>query len=71
MDATRSAQVDEIFAYRGLPKDLRLSAADRHVLASSNSSPAFHRAYAELGRGILERRDDLVQRVLDAGVVGF
>ncbi len=71
VDATRSAQVDEIFAYRGLPKDLRLSAADRHVLASSNSSPAFHRAYAELGRGILERRDDLVQSVLDAGVAGF
>jgi hypothetical protein len=68
---TRSAQVREIFAYRGLPKNLQLSRKDRHVLASSNSSPVFHRAYAELGRGILERRDDLVQRVLESGVAGF
>jgi hypothetical protein len=71
VNATRSDQVREIFAYGELPKDLRLNANDRRVLATSNSSTAFHRAYAELGRGILQRRDELVQRVLDAGVTGF
>ena len=71
VNATRSAQVREIFAYPELSKELRLSAKDRHVLATSNSSPEFQRAYAELGRGILKRRDDLVQDVLDAGVSGF
>jgi hypothetical protein len=71
VNATRPAQVREIFAYPELPKNLRLSAEDRHVLVTSNSSPEFQRAYAELGRGILQRRDDLVQAVLDAGVSGF
>jgi hypothetical protein len=71
VEASRPAQVREIFAYQDLSKDLHLNADDRHVLETSNSSPAFHRAYAELGRGILQRRDELVQRVLDAGVSGF
>jgi hypothetical protein len=68
---SRPAQVREIFAYQELPKNLHLSAKDRRVLATSNSSPAFHRAYAELGRAILQRRDELVQSVLDAGVSGL
>jgi hypothetical protein len=71
VEATRSDQVREIFEYQELSKELRLSAKDRRVLATSNSSAAFHRAYAELGRGILQRRDELVQGVLDAGVSGF
>jgi hypothetical protein len=67
----RAAQVRAIFAYADLPKDLRLTAADRRVLATSNSSRAFHRAYAELGRGVLERSDELGKSVLSAGVSGL
>jgi hypothetical protein len=71
VNATRSDQVREIFEYTELPNGLRLTAKGRDVLATSNSGAQFDRAYAELGRAILERRDDLVHGVLDAGVSGF
>ena len=68
---SRVSQVREILRYSGLPGDVRLSRKDWVVLASANSGAAFDRAYAELGRGILERRDQLVRRVLDSSVSGF
>jgi hypothetical protein len=71
VNATRSEQVREIFEYPELPKGLRLHAKDRRVLATSNSGAEFDRVYAELGRGVLQRRDELVQGVLGAGVSGF
>jgi hypothetical protein len=69
--AGRRAEVREILLYPELPKNLRLSARDRRALETSNSSAAFHSAYDALGRGLLQRRDELVQRVLDGSVSGF
>jgi hypothetical protein len=68
---SRVAQVREILTYPALPKDVQLSRKDWVTLASASSGAAFQRAYAELGRGILERRDELVHTVLDSGVSGF
>jgi hypothetical protein len=68
---SRVDQVREILRYPALPKDVRLARRDWLTLATSNKGAAFQTAYAELGRGILERRDELVKRVLDSGVSGF
>ena len=71
VNESRVSQVREILGYPRLPKDLQLSRKDWIALASSNTGKVFDRVYAELGRGILERRDELVERVLDSRVSGF
>jgi hypothetical protein len=68
---SRRLQVRAIQLYPDLPEDVRLSPQDWNVLATTKEGAAFQTAYAELGRGILERRDELVQRVLDSSVSGF
>jgi len=67
----REEQVAEIFRYlRGL-KDVQLSREQWILLSKTREGPRFQAAYAELGRGLLARRDVLVQRVLDSSVSGF
>ena len=70
-DSGRVEQVREIFAYRDRLKSVHLSRPDWLVLATTRSGAAFQSAYAELGRGLLARQDELVQRVLDSSVSGF
>jgi hypothetical protein len=66
----RKDQVQEILTYAELPS-VRLSNADRRALVKSNSSATFQNAYGRLGRAMLARGDELVQRVLDSGVSGL
>jgi hypothetical protein len=70
-DSGRVEQVREIFTYRDRLKNVHLSRQDWLVLATTRSGAAFQSAYAELGRGLLARQDELVQRVLDSSVSGF
>jgi hypothetical protein len=67
----REEQVAEIIRYARSLTAVHLSRAQWILLATTRSGPAFQTAYAELGRGLLARRDELVQRVLDSGVSGF
>jgi hypothetical protein len=52
-------------------KNVHLTRRAWLVLATTRSGAAFQSAYAELGRGLLSRQDELVQRVLDSSVSGF
>ena len=70
-DSGRVEQVREIFTYRDRLTNAHLSRHDWLVLATTRSGAAFQSAYAELGRGLLTRQDELVQRVLDSSVSGF
>jgi hypothetical protein len=67
----RSEQVDEILAYSGLPLWAHMTKEQRRALIKSSTSTAFQDAYAQLGRGLLSRSDELVQNVLDSGVSGL
>lgn len=70
-DSGRVAQVREILAYRNQLKNTHLTHGDWLVLATTRSGASFQSAYAELGRGLLARQDELVQHVLDSRVSGF
>ena len=61
----------EIFRYRSELKGLHLTRADWALLTRTRSGPAFQTVYAALGRSLLARQDELVQRVLDSDVSGF
>jgi hypothetical protein len=67
----RADQVDEILTYPDLPPWARVTRTQRRALIRTNSGATFQNAYAQLGRGILTRSDELVQAVLDSGVSGL
>ena len=67
----RVAQVAEIFGYRDRLPGAHLSRRDWTALAATRSGRVFQNAYAELGRGLLARQDELVQHVLGSHVSGF
>jgi hypothetical protein len=67
----REEQVAEIFRYKGKLKDVTLTREQWILLSRTREGPRFQSAYAELARGLLARRDELVQHVLDSGVSGF
>jgi hypothetical protein len=50
---------------------VRLSAEGWAALRTRKSTREFQLVYPEVARGILERRDELVQRVLDSDISGF
>jgi hypothetical protein len=67
----REDQVAEIFRYRSLLADVHLTRDQWRLLAETREGPPFQAAYAEVGRALLARRDELVAHVLDSGVSGF
>ncbi len=67
----RVAQVAEIYGYRDRLPGTQLSRSDWTTLAATRSGSVFQDAYAALGRGLLARQDELVERVLDSHVSGF
>ncbi|MFN2628230.1 MAG: hypothetical protein ABR569_06290 [Gaiellaceae bacterium] len=69
--AGREEQVAEILRYAGRLKDVHLTRDQWILLATSRAGAPFQNAYAQVGRGLLTRRDRLVQEVLDSGVSGF
>jgi hypothetical protein len=70
-DGGREDQVAEILRYADRLKDLRLSREQWILLSRSREGVRFQSAYAQVGRGLLARGDELVQRVLDSSVSGF
>ena len=67
----REAQVVEIYRYRGRLKGVHLTREQWTGLAKTREGAAFQDAYAEVGRGLLARQDELVQEVLDSSVSSF
>ena len=67
----RQSQVEEIYAYRKHLPGVRFSRAQWIQLAQTRSGAPFQNAYAQLGRGLLARQDELVQQVLSSHVSGF
>lgn len=67
----REEQVAEILRYADKLVAVHLSRTQWILLAKTRDGPGFQAAYAELGRGLLARRDELVQQVLDSSVSGF
>jgi hypothetical protein len=68
---SRRQQVEAIRADSGLRRHVRLFPAGWKVLRGPKKTEEFQLVYAELARGILERRDGLVEAVLDSGISGF
>jgi hypothetical protein len=69
--AGRQAQVEEIYQYRDRLRDVHLTRAQWILLAKKRQGAPFQNAYAELGRGLLARQDEIVQEVLNSHVSGF
>lgn len=67
----RQEQVAEILRYAGRLKDVHLTREQWILIARTREGAPFQGAYAEVGRGLLARRDELVQHVLDSSVSGF
>jgi hypothetical protein len=67
----RVDQAAEIFRYANTLPGPALSRSQWLTLARTRSGPAFQNAYAQLGRGLLARSDELVRHVLGTGVSGF
>jgi hypothetical protein len=68
---SRRQQVQALRDDGDLRRHLTLSPAGWAALRQAKTSRDFQLVYSELARGILERRDELVQQVLDADVSGF
>jgi hypothetical protein len=67
----RESQVEELYGYRNHLGGVRLTRTQWLLLAKTRSGDEFQNVYAELGRGLLARQDELVQQVLDSHVSGF
>jgi len=68
----RASQVAEIYAYRQhLPGAASLTQQQWQLLTRKPSDGEFQTVYAQLGRAILARQDQLVQQVLSSHVSGF
>jgi hypothetical protein len=70
-DGSRQDQVAEILRYADRLKDVRLSREQWILLSQTRKGASFQATYAQVGRGLLARGDELVQRVLDSSVSGF
>jgi hypothetical protein len=68
---SRRQQVEEIARDPGLRKYGPLTREGRAALTGPRSTPLFRAAYEGLAERILQREDELVQRVLDSDVSGF
>jgi hypothetical protein len=68
---SRRQQVDVIARDTGLRRYGPLTREGRAALAGPRSTPLFRAAYEGLAERILQREDELVQRVLDSDVSGF
>jgi hypothetical protein len=68
---SRRQQVDEIARDPGLRKYGPLTPEGRAALTGPRSTPLFRVAYEGLAERILQREDELVERVLDSDVSGF
>lgn len=68
---SRRLQATAIRRDGDLRRNVNLSAEGWVALESAKTTPEFQLVYAEVARGILARRDELVQRVLDADISGF
>jgi hypothetical protein len=69
--ADRRSQVEEIYAYRNHLGGAKLTRRQWLTLAGNPGSGDFETAYAQLGRALLARQDELVQQVLASHVSGF
>ena len=67
----RQAQVEEIYQYRSRLRDVHLTRAQWILLAQTREGAPFQNAYAQVGRGLLTRQNELVQQVLNSHVTGF
>jgi len=67
----RRSQVEEIYAYRNHLRGVKLTQPQWLTLARNPGSGDFQTAYAQLGRALLARQDELVQQVLSSHVSGF
>ena len=67
----RRSQVEEIYAYRNHLGGAKLTRPQWLTLAQNPASGDFQTAYAQLGRALLARQDQLVQQVLSSHVSGF
>lgn len=68
---SRRLQATAIRRDGDLRRNVNLSAEGWVALETAKTTPEFQLVYAEVARGILARRDELVQRVLDADISGF
>lgn len=68
---SRREQVQRIRADRELPRHVRIFPAGWTALQGAKATRNFQLVYAELARGLLARRDELVERVLDSDISGF
>jgi hypothetical protein len=71
LNASRAGRVAAIRAYPDLPRITAGRRIDWRVLATQAEGQAFQDDYELLGRVLLARRDELVQRVLAAHPSGF
>jgi hypothetical protein len=69
VDGYRPTVVDQIRRYAVLPPPQTPIRWD--VLAARNTGAGFQESFVALGFALLERRDELVKRVLDASPSGF
>jgi hypothetical protein len=68
---SRRRQVEELMRDGDLRRHVQFKPAGWAALRGPKTTADFRLAYPELARGILERQDELVQRVLDSDVSGF
>jgi hypothetical protein len=68
---SRRQQVEALMSDGDLRRHVHFKPAGWAALRGPKSHPDFRLVYPELARGILEREDELVQRVLDSDVSGF
>jgi hypothetical protein len=68
---SRRAQVQAIARDPDLRRHAPLTGAGRAALRGPRSTRLFRAAYEGIAEGILQREDELVQRVLDSDVSGF
>jgi hypothetical protein len=68
---SRREQVEVIVSNPGLRRHVTFTRAGRAALIGPRSTRDFQDAYKGLANGILQREDELVQRVLDSDVSGF
>jgi hypothetical protein len=68
---SRRQQVDAIKGDGDLRRHVHFKPAGWAALQAPKSNGDFRLVYPELARGILQRQDELVQRVLDSHISGF
>jgi hypothetical protein len=69
--SSRRAQVAAIRRTDGVARHVHLSQEGWAALRGRTSSAAFKLVYPEVARGLVQRRDELVQGVLDSEISGF